>query len=147
MTIYFYSRNDAYAWLSNFSAHGFELDGSYWPTVEHWFQAQKFPDTPMVEQIRRARDPKRAKSLGRSRATPLRRDWEEVKDEVMYRGVRRKFETHDDLRKMLLETGTEDLAENAPGDYYWGTGGDGSGQNRLGKILMRVREELRGAAS
>ncbi len=42
MTIQFYSKTDAYAWTSNFSPHGFELDGKHWPTVEHYFQAVKF---------------------------------------------------------------------------------------------------------
>jgi N-glycosidase YbiA len=43
----------------------------------------------------------------------------------------------------LLATGDDLLVENAPGDYYWGCGKDGSGKNRLGTILMEVREILR----
>ncbi|HKC73877.1 MAG TPA: NADAR family protein, partial [Chloroflexota bacterium] len=43
MTIYFYStREKPYGCFSNFSPHGFELDGVWWPTSEHYFQAQKF---------------------------------------------------------------------------------------------------------
>jgi len=57
--------------------------------------------------------------------------------------VRRKFETHADLQADLLSTGTEDLVENAPSDYYWGCGKSGSGKNMLGIILMQVRERLR----
>ena len=60
----------------------------------------------------------------------------------MYQAVRAKFETHPALKTLLLSTGTEEIIENAPGDYYWGCGKDGSGKNRLGHILMRVREEL-----
>jgi len=143
MPLYFYSQNDPHGYLSNFSPHGFELDGVYWPTVEHYFQAQKFADTQQAEQIRRARTPKAAKRLGRTRAYPLRGDWEAVKDDVMRRAVLRKFETHAALREQLLATGDEDLVENAPGDYYWGCGADGSGLNRLGLILTDVRTVLR----
>ena len=144
MPIYFYgSKEQPYGCFSNFSAHGFELDGLWWPTSEHYFQAQKFAGTPHVEEVRRAQSPKQAAMRGRSRQRPLRADWEEVKDEVMRRGVLRKFETHADLRATLLGTGDEEIVENAPGDYYWGCGADGSGKNRLGQILMETRAVLR----
>ena len=144
MPIYFYgSKEQPYGCFSNFSAHGFELDGRWWPTSEHYFQAQKFAGTPHVEEVRRAQSPKQAAMRGRSRARPLRADWEQMKDEVMRRGVLRKFETHADLRAMLLDTGDEEIVENAPGDYYWGCGADGSGKNMLGQILMEVRATLR----
>lgn len=61
----------------------------------------------------------------------------------MRRAVLRKFETHRALRDLLLSTGHEEIVENAPGDYYWGCGADGTGKNMLGKILMEVREALR----
>lgn len=144
MPIYFYgSKEQPYGCFSNFSAHGFELDGLWWPTSEHYFQAQKFAGTPHVEEVRRAQSPKQAAMRGRSRARPLRADWEQVKDDVMRRGVLRKFETHADLRATLLGTGDEEIIENAPHDYYWGCGSDGSGKNRLGQILMEVRATLR----
>lgn len=143
MPIYFYSSLDDYACFSNFSPHGFEIDGLYWPTVEHYFQAQKFPATEYVEQIRLAKTPKQAKTLGRKRDWPLRPDWEEVKINIMRCAVLRKFQTHDDIRELLLSTGDEALIENAPNDYFWGAGRFGTGQNRLGKILMEVRQMLR----
>ena len=144
MPIYFYgSKEQPYGCFSNFSAHGFELDGLWWPTSEHYFQAQKFAGTPQVEEVRRVQSPKQAAMRGRSRARPLRADWEQVKDDVMRRGVLRKFETHADLRAILLGTGDEQIVENAPGDYYWGCGADGSGKNMLGQILIEVRAILR----
>ncbi|HEY9873856.1 MAG TPA: NADAR family protein, partial [Candidatus Obscuribacterales bacterium] len=76
------------------------------------------------------------------RTRPLRRDWEEVKDDVMRRGVLCKFETHADIREVLLSTGDKLIVENSPIDYYWGCGADGSGKNKLGQILMEVREIL-----
>jgi N-glycosidase YbiA len=143
MTIYFYSTRDRYGEFSNFAPYGIELDGHWWPTTEHYFQAQKFEDAAYRDRIRTAPTPKLAAELGRSRTMPLRDDWEHIKDDVMYRAVLRKFQTHAQLRDLLLGTGDEELVENAPGDYYWGCGKDGTGHNKLGVILMRVRDELR----
>jgi len=142
MPIYFYSRTDEYGDFCNFSSHGFELGGQYWLTVEHHFQSQKFAGTEYEETIRTARTPADAKSLGRTTRFRLRDDWEAVKDDIMYSAVLRKFETHEDIRKRLLETGDQTIVENAPGDYYWGCGADGSGKNKLGEILMAVRNQL-----
>ncbi len=147
MTIYFYSTRTEYGSFSNFSGHGFELDGEYWPTTEHYFQAQKFPQTEHCDQIRQAKTPKDAAKMGRERSRPLRQDWEQVKDDIMRKAVLRKFETHADIREILLATGEEEIVENAPGDYYWGCGKDGSGKNMLGQILMEVREILRKGTS
>jgi ribA/ribD-fused uncharacterized protein len=143
MAILFYNTHGPHGCLSNFSRHGVDLDGQYWPTVEHFFQAQKFPGTEHALLILRAHTPGQAKDLGRSRAVPLRPDWEQVKDGVMLRAVLRKFELHADARAVLLGTGDEELVENAPSDYYWGCGADGSGRNRLGQILVEVRAILR----
>ncbi|MEG4998613.1 NADAR family protein [Microcoleus sp. B4-D4] len=143
MTIYFYGTRSEYGCFSNFSAYGFELDGEYWPTTEHYFQAQKFPKTPHCEQIRQAKTPKDAANMGRDRSRPLRQDWEQVKDEIMRKAVLRKFETHAEIREILLATSDQEIVENAPGDYYWGCGKNGSGKNMLGYILMEVREILR----
>jgi ribA/ribD-fused uncharacterized protein len=142
--IYFYSvREKPYGCFSNFSPHGFELDGLWWPTSEHYFQAQKFPDTPYAERIRMTKSPMIAARMGRSRRHPIRADWSEVKDDVMRRAVLHKFSANKDILDVLLSTGDAILIENAPEDYYWGCGSDGSGTNMLGRILMEVREQLR----
>ncbi|MBW4522624.1 MAG: NADAR family protein [Scytolyngbya sp. HA4215-MV1] len=144
MTIYFYvEREVPYGCFSNFSPHGFMLDELYWATSEHYFQAQKFVGTPHLEKVRQMRSPKDAANMGRNRALPLRSDWEQVKDEVMRKAVLQKFKTHADIREILLATGDEALVENAPGDYYWGCGKEGTGQNKLGQILVEVRAILR----
>ena len=144
MPIYFYSTREVpYGCFSNFSAHGFEHDGLWWPTSEHYFQAMKFVGTPHVDAIRRAPTPKIAANMGRERKRPLRPDWEAVKDEIMRQAVLSKFTRHDDIRALLLGTGDEEIVENAPSDCYWGCGADGSGKNMLGIILMEVRATLR----
>jgi N-glycosidase YbiA len=114
VTIYFYSTTGEYGCFSNFSAHGFELDGKYWRTSEHYFQAQKFKGTSHEDDVRNAKTPKQAAEIGRDRKRPLRSDWESVKDNVMRRAVLKKFETHADIRAVLLGTGDDEIIENAP---------------------------------
>jgi ribA/ribD-fused uncharacterized protein len=84
-----------------------------------------------------------AARLGRSRERPLRPDWEEVKDDIMREALRAKFTQHEQLRSWLLGTGDAELVEHTRNDAYWGDGGDGTGKNMLGKLLMELRAKLR----
>ena len=141
--IHFYSTAGDYGAFSNFSRHAITLKGKRWPTSEHYFQAQKFAGTAHEEEVRACKTPSLAANTGRSRKLPLRRDWESVKDAVMMDAIRAKFTQHADLRELLLGTGDAELVEHTANDSYWGDGGDGSGANRLGLLLMRLRAELR----
>lgn len=143
--INFYSTSGEYGCFSNFSKHAVHLKGKRWPTTEHYFQAQKFAGTEHEEEVRKCKTAREAANTGRSRKLPLRRDWESAKDRVMLDAVRAKFTQHEDLRAILLGTGAAKLVEHTENDSYWGDGGDGSGKNRLGQILMQVRDELRAA--
>lgn len=144
MAIYFYVPRDEHGYLSNFAPYGVELDGAYWPTVEHYFQGAKFEGTDPSHRdaILATRSAKDAANLGRDRRRRLRPDWESVKEAVMLRALRKKFETHAKIRERLVATVDEELVENSPSDFYWGVGADGSGKNRLGHLLMQVRREL-----
>jgi N-glycosidase YbiA len=141
--IHFYSPKDDYGCFSNFSKHRVFLKGKYWPTSEHYFQAQKFAGTDHEEEVRNCKTAREAANLGRSREQPLRPDWESIKLDVMREVVRAKFTRHEELTAVLLGTGDAVLVEHTVNDNYWGDGGDGSGQNWLGRILMEVRAELR----
>jgi len=143
--INFYSTSGEYGCFSNFSRHPIFLKGKRWPTTEHYFQAQKFAGEPDEEEVRLANKPMLAASMGRDRKRPLRRDWESAKENVMLDALRAKFTQHDELKAILLGTGDAKLVEHTANDSYWGDGGDGSGKNRLGHLLMKVREELRAA--
>lgn len=145
--VHFYSASGEYGGFSDFSRHAITLKGARWRTTEHFFQAQKFAGTEHEEQVRMAKTPGEAARMGRDRKRPLRRDWESVKDSVMLDAVRAKFTQHDDLKAALLGTGDAKLVEHTEKDSYWGDDGDGSGKNRLGQILMNVRDELRAAAA
>jgi hypothetical protein len=146
MTICFYSQSPTHREFSNFAPFAIELDGARWATVEHYYQAQKFSDPDIRKAIRAAQKPAIAKKLAETHKAAIRPDWDSVKDEVMYAAVSAKFAQHAELRELLLATGEEDIAESAPTDYYWGIGREGTGQNRLGRIMARIRAELRSGA-
>ena len=140
----FYRVGDEYGCFSNFAPYPIELDDARWPTSEHYFQAQKFADAAQRERIRCVASPMIAARMGRSRRHPLRPDWEDAKDTIMRAAVRAKFTQHADIRQVLLATGDAEIIEHAQNDAYWGDGGDGSGRNMLGRILMEIRGKLRG---
>ena len=145
--IEFYNTHGDYGCFSNFYRAVIRVDGKNWTTTEHYFQAQKFAGTEHMGRVRQAKTPGEAASLGRRRDFPLRRDWEAVKENIMLQALRAKFTQHADLAEILLGTGDAELVEHTERDSYWGDGGDGSGRNRLGWLLMQVRDELRAAAS
>ncbi len=146
MVIYFYKVWEPYGCFSNFSPHGINIQGIYWDTVEHYYQAQKYVGSPsqqIIPSIHSAGSPEEAAALGRDCNLTLRHNWDAIKTKIMREAVFQKFLTHLDIRQILLDTGNSLIVENSAVDYFWGCGADKSGQNHLGNILMSVREEIR----
>ena len=131
-----------YSFLSNFSPYGFSNTyGTYWPTVEHFYQAHKSRKRAIRKLINQASSPSEAKRLGNS--VELRYDWKEVKVKVMRTALGRKFTQNPYLKSRLLLTGDAHLEEgNYWGDTYWGVC-KGVGENMLGKLLMELRDKLK----
>lgn len=141
--IYFYSKEHAYGEFSNFYRCDFYLDDKKWMTVEHYYQASKFQgNSKYMEKIRLSNSPKIARQLGQSRGVDIVDGWDDIKEQLMAKALRAKFSNNDKLKGLLLETEGKNLVEASPYDYYWGCGGDGSGSNRLGELLMDLRKEL-----
>lgn len=101
----------------------------------------QFTEADAREYVSRLKTPTEAKRLGRN--IEVRPDWNGVKLTVMEWGLRQKFSYGTPLADMLTDTGEEELVEgNNWGDFFWGRV-DGKGENHLGRILMRIREELK----
>lgn len=132
-------RNDNY-FLSNFYECPVTYNGLTYKNNESAFQAQKCINPKDREQFTTLNSSE-AKKLGRR--VVLRKDWEDIKVQVMKEIVTAKFEQNEDLQQKLLDTGDAYLEEgNTWGDRVWGTV-NGAGANNLGKILMEVRENIR----
>lgn len=138
----FYEPDDPNGYLSNFASYSVYIDGRCWPTSEHFYQAQKFVGTAVFEHIASARTPAECFALSREHESAVRDDWHQVKDAVMERAISTKFAQHPRLAFRLVATGESVIKEHSHTDSYWGDGGDGSGENRLGHILMRERQRL-----
>jgi len=140
--IRFYSVGQDYGEFSNFAPFPITVGKKRWPTSEHYFQAQKFSDPKDREAVRKAKTPSIAARLGRDRKKKIRRDWDSARVGVMREALLAKFRQHQDLRELLLGTGDAKLVEHTDNDDYWGDGGDGTGANMLGRLLMEVRAQL-----
>lgn len=126
-----------YAFLSNFSDSKIEINGITFRNSEAAFQSFKDPSRQSEFSSLSGIEAKR-----KGKQVHIRSDWDDVKDEVMYCVLWVKFDQNEDLKRMLLITGDELLVEgNNWGDEYWGVC-KGVGQNNLGKILMRLRNEF-----
>jgi ribA/ribD-fused uncharacterized protein len=134
--------DEEYAFLSNFYEAPVEKDGIVYPTNEHFFQAMKTLDNEERKKIAAALTPGQAKRMGRK--VKLRPDWDSVRLQIMREGLVLKFLCHKDLAKKLVATGDAYLEEgNWWNDTFWGVCNN-VGCNMLGKLLMQLREELRG---
>jgi DNA-directed RNA polymerase II subunit RPB2 len=157
--------DNEYLGFSNHASAAFRINGSQipapdgheyanlgtqtWPTVEHYYQAMKFPsDNVWQNDILRADTPFIAKKMGLDRAHPLRGDWDQIKERVMKSALLEKFKQNPPSLYLLQETGLKKLVEVNKADLYWGSGpiaADGTfkGQNRMGALLEEVRRELK----
>lgn len=130
-----------YRYLSNFHLVDVELDGVVYTSTEAAYQAAKTLDKERRKDFEKA-SPRDAKRMGRALA--LRPDWEQVKIEVMEKLLRQKFAKGTQLAQALIATENEELIEgNTWKDTFWGVC-NGVGTNYLGKLLMKIRSELRG---
>jgi ribA/ribD-fused uncharacterized protein len=140
MNIYFYSPRGKYGFLANFSNHPIAIEGEIWQTVEHYYQAQKFPTEPSIlSEVKAAQTPAQAKGTARKYHKHVRPDWSRIKETVMHRAVEAKFVQHPELVARLLATEGAKIVELARDDAYWGVGPDGHGLNRMGEIIMHLR--------
>ena len=131
-----------HAFLSNFYPVQVMLDGIDYPSVEHAYQAAKTRDTQQRMHIRGCERAVDAKRMGK-RVT-MREDWEQMKLHVMKNLLLQKFRKGH-LCEWLVETGDVQIVEgNWWGDTFWGVC-KGKGTNHLGRLLMEVRDHVRGS--
>lgn len=142
VVIKFYKVVNSYGLFSNFALTPIESKGVIYPTVEHYYQSQKFEDAKDQQEIIDSPTPAEARRRGNDKTKNLRSDWEEIKVEVMFKGVLLKAFQHVNFRKMLLSTDNAMLVEDSPVDSFWGIGKNQNGKNMLGVVLMMVRYYL-----
>lgn len=145
--------------FSNFYPCSFEKDGVQWCTSEQYFMAQKakaFKDDEVYERILKSTNPKEQKDLGRQVRNFDAEEWAKISFDAMHEGVYAKFSQNEELKNLLLDKDFEEkgFVEGSPFDDIWGVKIDWrneevddetkwKGKNLLGKVLNKVREELK----
>jgi len=145
-----------YKIFSNEAEYPIQVNDVRYPTVEHYYQSQKareFGDTEIEEKIMKTPSGKAIKALGNKIKNFVKEVWDDKCEEIMMRGVRAKFVQHPELQKELIETGKKQIGLADARDSFWGIGTSENtdksmdpskwkGQNKLGKILMALRDDF-----
>lgn len=131
--------------FDNFSSFQVDYKGRRWATSEHAYQASHFFDTApaLAEQIYNARSAHEAYSIAKDNGDKAPENWHEIKVEIMYEICKLKLMQNPYVKKKLGLSGDLDIIEDSPKDDFWGWGPKRDGRNELGKIWMRLRDELR----
>ena len=144
-------------WPSQWFISDFIIDGITYNCCEKRMMHQKailFGDLDTASLILKEYDPKEIKKLGRVVKNFCSDKWNEVADDVVFNANLAKFSQNENLNKLLMDTSDKKIVECSPYDSIWGNGlnitdtlntpeNKWKGTNRLGKALMRVRDELR----
>lgn len=140
--IKFWHQDEDNGFLSNLFDAPIEIDGSVWPTSEHYYQAMKHDDVVVIEKVRRQKKALNSKFVSRKACKRLNR-WpsDEHKLSSMRKAIKAKFDQHTVLRGKLLKTAPLNIIEDSTKDSYWGVGEDGNGKNMMGVLLVELREQ------
>lgn len=130
-----------WTYLSPFSAHEVEIDGFVYKTAEHAYQALRM-EMPAHAAIASASSPLEAWRRAQQAKQDGLLDASIDKLKLMEKIFRAKLVQHEDVRLVLHETGDATLLKVIDTDFYWGTGADGTGENHMGKLWMKLRSEL-----
>jgi hypothetical protein len=131
-----------FRWLSNFAPVKIKLGIGIFPSVEHAYQSMKTKDDTKWK-VFCACEPSPAIVKKQSQQIKLRENWDEIKDLIMMLCLQQKY-NQSPYKEKLIATGEEEIQEgNWWGDVYWGVDlKTGQGQNKLGKMIMQIREEI-----
>ena len=151
----FHNPDEENGYLSNWYLSEFKIDSIKFSSMEQYMMYKKaivFDDTEIAKEILETTDVSKIKALGRQVLNYNDTHWNGVR-QIIYKGLLEKFSQNEDLKKRLLNTGNDILAECAVQDKIWGIGlsmkdvnrwdmEKWRGENLLGFALMMVREDL-----
>ena len=139
--VFFYEQD--YYVLSNFSAFRLKWRDIDFDTSEHAYHWEKFSEEHWIQEyIKRAQSAHEAFKIAESHKEFRRKDWDDIKVDIMREILEAKARQHTYVKKKLLDTGDRDLIEDSWRDDFWGWGPNKDGKNMLGKLWMEVREKL-----
>lgn len=130
--------------FSNFSSFSVKWRDKIWPTSEHAYQAAHFFKTApnLVKKIYKEKSAHEAYKIAKTNADKAPKNWHEIKVAVMEEIIRHKLEQNPYIMHKLMQTGNRFIVEDSPEDDFWGWGLKRNGRNELGKIWMKLRDEI-----
>ncbi len=135
-----------YIYLSPYTAHAIVLDGIKYPTVEHAYQCQRYTDPKIIEEIRNASSPLKAREISSKYKHFQKSNFSDRKLDVMRKIMNIKVEQHEEIRQALIDSKDLDIVKHIvagpPWDGFWDDGTDGKWLNHTGKIRMEIRAKL-----
>lgn len=139
----FYPRE--FSVFDNFSSFRVLVDGVLYCTVEHAYQAYRFLETApeLAKEITESYSAHEAQKIAYANKDKQRKDWDEIKVDVMEKLLRLKLEQNPYVKRKLLQTKNYLICEDSPKDSFWGIGPNRDGRNELGKLWMKLRDELK----
>ena len=131
--------------FDNFSSFRVLVDDVLYPTVEHAYQAIKFLESApeIAKEITECYSAHDAQKIAYANKDKQRKDWDDIKLDVMEKLLRLKLDQNPYVKKKLLQTGDLLICEDSPKDSFWGIGYNRDGRNELGKLWMKLRDEIR----
>ena len=138
----FYTRE--YFCLDNFSAFKVTFEGHTYSSVEEAYQALGFVDTApeIAKEITSSSSPYDAMRISHENLDKRRSDWDMIKVDLMEKLLRAKLSQHHYVKQKLLTTKNYLLLEDSPTDSFWGCGLMHDGENMIGKLWMKIRDEI-----
>lgn len=131
--------------FDNFSSFKVFYNGYLYSTLEEAYQAIGFKESApeIYDEIIKSYSAHEAQKIAYKNKDKQREDWDEVKIDIMEKLIRAKLEQNPYVKKKLLDTKDYLIVEDSPKDDFWGWGEDRKGENQLGKLWMKLRDELR----
>lgn len=140
--IYFHHLEQPYGEFCNLYElrNGVIIDNKYFKTVEHYYQSRKFDLNPNIaKRVINANTEEEIFEIVRENNNLTPNDWNDIKINIMLKGLIQKFEQYEYLQNLLLKTGDKIIVKHDKNNTEWGDGGNGLGKNLLGKLLMHIR--------
>lgn len=121
-----------------------EWDGYLYASLEEAYQTAKFLKSApeIAEEIKKSHSAHEAQKIAFANKDKVRSDWQEVKLTIMEELLRKKLQQNPYVKQKLLQTKDYIIVEDSPKDNFWGWGKDRTGENHLGKLWMKLRDEL-----
>lgn len=131
--------------FDNFSSFQVDYRGKRWQTSEHAYQASHFFETApdLAGAIYNARSAHDAYKIAKTNSHKVPNNWDDIKVGVMYEICKLKLLQNPYVRQKLEQSGDLDIIEDSTKDDFWGWGPNRDGRNELGKIWMKLRDELK----